>query len=297
MNRPVVMFVVGARPQLVKDAALTLTMRADPGRARFSRLLVNSGQHYDDMLSDVFFRELPMDRPDRELSVGSGAPDVQFGQILNRLTSTLEETGPEAVVVYGDTTTTLAASLAAAYRDVPVVHVEAGERAYQRTKSPEELNRILTDHAATLCLAVSERSRERLRGEGVSTHRIRVVGDLMYDLFRWAVGRVGPPPSDGAYDVATIHRAENTDDPGFLRELLGALDEGPRRVILPAHPRLRKALAQTGWQPDGALEIRDRVVQRRVPVAVHRTPPGRHAVDQLAAIGERQPHAGCAAHD
>ena len=263
MGGPPVVFVVGARPQFIKAAALGLYLGRHPDAARFTPVLVHSGQHYDAALSDVFFAELPVPAPDVELGVGEGPPAVQFGQILERLSTLLDDLAPAAVAVYGDTTTTLAAGLAAAYRDIPVVHIEAGERAYRRWRYPEETNRVLTDHLSALCLTATERAARYLADEGVAAERVRVVGDVMYDLFVWAEERLGsgrpaglPPGIDpAAYDVATVHRAENTDDGPALVALLAALDAGPRPVVLPAHPRLTKRCRALGWAPTGALHL------------------------------------------
>jgi UDP-N-acetylglucosamine 2-epimerase len=261
-------FVVGARPQFIKAAALGLHLTEHPETARFDPILVHSGQHYDHLLSDIFFRELPVPRPDYELDVGGAPPAVQFGQILERLTALLEQLTPAAVVVYGDTTTTLAGALAASYRDVPVVHVEAGERAYRRARYPEETNRVLTDHLATVCLTATERAVSYLEHEGISGQRVRFVGDVMYDLFLWARRQFGardtrwslPSGVDWSdFDLATIHRAENTDDDDVLVGLLEALDHGCRPVVLPAHPRLLARCRALGWSPSGTLHLTEPV--------------------------------------
>lgn len=262
MSGPPVLVVVGARPQFIKAAALWLHLADHPEAAAFTPLLVHSGQHYDELLSDVFFEELPLPAPAHELGVGEFPQTEQFAEILIRCSALLAEVDPAAVLVVGDTTTTLAAALAAGYADVPVVHLEAGERAYRRHRYPEETNRVLADHLAAMCLTATERATLVLRGEGMSPARVRFVGDVMLDLFLWGRSRALPlstvaPPGlrSGDFDLATLHRAENTDDDLTLVRLLGALDHAPRPVVLPAHPRLAKRCNALGWQASGSLQL------------------------------------------
>ncbi len=253
-------FVVGARPQFVKAAAVYRFLGEHPEAPGFNDALVHSGQHYDELVNDVFFRELPLPAPAAELGVGDVPLEQQFGRIVERITPVYRRIEPDAVVVFGDTTTTIGAALAAAYLDVPVVHVEAGERSYRRRRFPEELNRIVVDHASTLCLTATEGARDQLLTEGVSPARVRFVGDVMLDLFLWAWPRLAELAKsetrpDGPYDLATLHRAENTDDAARLRTIIAALDRGPRPVILPAHPRLATRLAAAGIEPQGAIRM------------------------------------------
>ncbi len=231
-----------------------------PEEPGFDGALVHSGQHYDELVNEVFFRELPLPSPAAELDVGNVPPEQQLGRILERITPVYRRIEPDAVVVFGDTTTTIGAALAAAYLDLPVVHVEAGERSYRRRRFPEELNRIVVDHASTLCLTATDAARDQLLAEGVSSPRVRFVGDVMLDLFLWAWPRLAQLPEsdtrpDGPYDLATLHRAENTDDAERLRTIIAALDRGPRPVVLPAHPRLANRLAAAGVEPQGAIRI------------------------------------------
>jgi len=231
--------------------------------APFEEILVHTGQHYDPMLSDVFFKELDMAPPHYHLGVGSHEPAVQAGIILERLDPIFDQERPDALLVYGDTTSTLAAALCATYRNVPVVHVEAGERAYRRTLVPEESNRVLTDHTAMLCLTATERARNYLLREGMSPARVRFVGDPMYDLFKWASTRhaaghtssAAMGLSKGEYHLATIHRVENTTDRKSTLSLLETLDASSKPVILPTHPRLRNALKRWNWTPQENLRL------------------------------------------
>ena len=230
----------------------------------WQEVLVHTGQHYDPMLSDVFFRELEMESPHYHLGVGSHGPAVQCGIILERLAPIMEQAQPDALLMYGDTTSTLAAALCAMYRDVPVIHVEAGERIYRRQMVPEESNRVLTDHAATLCLTATARARSYLLREGMSPERVAFVGDPMYDLFKWTEARrngsgenraAAMGLSQGGYHLATIHRAENTADREGTLSLLSTLDGASKPVILPVHPRLRNRLKTWGWAPQNNLRF------------------------------------------
>ena len=230
----------------------------------FQEMLVHTGQHYDPMLSDVFFRELEMESPNYHLGVGSHAAAVQSGIIMERLAPIIEQAQPGALLVYGDTTSTLAAALCAMYRDLPVVHVEAGERIYRRRRVPEESNRVLTDHAATLCLTATARARNYLVREGMNPERVTFVGDPMFDLFKWTAARrsgrcvnraAAIGLSNGDYHLATIHRAENTADREETLSLLSTLDGTSKPVILPVHPRLRNRLKTWGWAPQNNLRF------------------------------------------
>ena len=244
--------MIGNRPQFVKAAAVSRRLRevAD-------EVLVHTGQHYDDELSRVFFDELGIPRPEHRLELGGGSNTGQTTRMLAALEPLLEAEAPDAALVYGDTNSTLAGALAAAQAGVPVAHVEAGMRSYDRTMI-EELNRVLTDHAASLLLCSSEAPADALRGEGVQGE-IVVVGDVMVDVFELIAPRVRARTEvldalaldAGGYLLATAHRAGNVDDParlGRLVELLGAM---PETVVLPLHPRTRLRLEAAGLELDG----------------------------------------------
>jgi len=242
-----VLTVVGNRPQFVKAAAVS-----GPLRERHEELLVHTGQHYDDSLSEVFFSELGLARPDRELGIGGGSNTAQTARMLAALEPLVAQERPDAALVYGDTNSTLAGALAAAQAGVPVVHVEAGMRSFDRTM-PEELNRVLSDHLAELLLCASETAAANLRAESVAG-RIEVVGDVMVDVaLRWqpraradarALARYGLEP--GAYLLLTAHRAGNVDPPERLRALVELIAALPAPVLLPLHPRTRARLEQAG---------------------------------------------------
>jgi UDP-GlcNAc3NAcA epimerase len=242
-----ILTVVGNRPQFIKAAAVS-----GPLRAEHEEILVHTGQHYDDSLSAVFFAELGLSAPERQLDIGDGSNTSQTTRMLAALEPLLEECEPDAVLVYGDTNSTLAGALASAQRGVPVVHVEAGMRSFDRSM-PEELNRVLCDHMSALLLCASETAAENLRAE--SAHgRIEVVGDVMIDVaFKWqAAARAnsealaGFDIEPGDYLLVTAHRAGNVDDPGRLQAFVDVVASLPGRVIFPVHPRTRARLRETG---------------------------------------------------
>jgi UDP-N-acetylglucosamine 2-epimerase (non-hydrolysing) len=243
-----VLSVVGARPQFVKLAPVAAAMEA----AGQEHVIVHTGQHYDARMSDVFFADLSIPAPDVHLGVGSGSHGVQTGGMLSAMDAVLDEHRPDWVLVYGDTNSTIAGALSAVKMHLPVAHLEAGLRSFNR-RMPEEHNRVLTDHAADLCLAPTRLAMEHLANEGLAERSV-LVGDVMTDvclLVRDAVaGRPAPLPEgvDPASDyvVATIHRAENTDDPSRLGQVVGALAALPVPVVLTAHPRLVARCAEFG---------------------------------------------------
>ena len=221
-------------------------------RATADEVLVHTGQHYDDDLSRVFFDELGLPRPDHQLGVGGGTNTSQTARMLAALEPLLAAERPDALLIYGDTNSTLAGALAGAQAGVPVAHVEAGMRSYDRAM-PEELNRVLADHAAALLLCSSERAAETLRAERVAG-AVVVVGDVMVDVAHLlaprarsrteALAACGVQP--GSYVLATAHRAGNVDDPGRLARLVDLLLAVPGPVVLPLHPRTRARLEAAG---------------------------------------------------
>jgi UDP-GlcNAc3NAcA epimerase len=246
--------IIGNRPQFVKAAAVSRLLRR-----RHDELLVHTGQHYDDELSRIFFDELGVPAPDRELGAGSGSNTAQTARILTALEPVLGELQPELALVYGDTNSTLAGALAAAQAAVPVGHVEAGMRSFDRAM-PEELNRVLTDHASELLLCSTPTAVANLEREG-ARGRVELVGDVMADVslaFRDIAeerSRVleerGLDP--GAYLVVTAHRAGNVDDPVRLRALVDLLRALPEPVVLPLHPRTRARLEEARLSLDGVI--------------------------------------------
>lgn len=242
--------VVGARPQFIKAAAVGYAIQAanDAG-AGIHSMLVHTGQHYDAQMSRVFFEELGLQPPDHELHVGSGPHGAQTGRMLQAIESVLEEERPDVVLVYGDTNSTLAGALAAAKLHIPVAHVEAGLRSFNR-RMPEEVNRVLTDHIARWLFCPTGTAVANLKKEGIE-QGVENVGDVMYELVV-RFGANGELPAGWQeldiepkrFVLATIHRAENTDDETRLRGILEALSDiaVDVPVMLPLHPRTQKLL-------------------------------------------------------
>jgi UDP-GlcNAc3NAcA epimerase len=247
MNSARICTIVGNRPQFVKAAAVSRLLRE-----RHEEVLVHTGQHYDDELSRVFFDELGIPAPDRELGAGSGTNTEQTARILTALEPVLYEIQPALALVYGDTNSTLAGALAAAQAGIPVGHVEAGMRSFDRSM-PEELNRVLTDHASDLLLCSTQTAMDNLEREGVQGEA-HLVGDVMADVslaFREIaaqrsaiVAELGLEP--GGYLAVTAHRAGNVDDPERLELLVGLLEALPAPVVFPVHPRTRARLEAAG---------------------------------------------------
>jgi UDP-N-acetylglucosamine 2-epimerase (non-hydrolysing) len=235
-----VLSIVGARPQFVKLAPVADAFAP----TQHQHVIVHTGQHYDVAMSSVFFADLKIPDPDVHLGVGSGSHGTQTGAMLSALDGVLDEHRPDWVLVFGDTNSTIAGALAAVKMHLPIAHVEAGLRSFNR-RMPEEHNRVLTDHAADLLLAPTQVAMGHLAREGLAERSV-LVGDVMTDVcFRVRDAVVSQPvslpeafPADDSYLVSTIHRAENTDDPQRLRAIVDSLAGLPLPVLLLAHPRL-----------------------------------------------------------
>jgi len=255
--------IIGARPQFIKAATVSRAIQSMPS---IEEVLVHTGQHYDENMSDVFFDELEIPKPAYDLGIGSGSHGAQTGKMLEAIERVLLDEKPNWVLVYGDTNSTLAGAVAAVKLHIPVAHVEAGLRSFNRAM-PEEINRILTDHAANLLFAPTETAVNHLHHEGIDGQRIHRVGDVMYDAALF-YGIKADQMSDilsrlelvsKRYMLATVHRAENTDDPKRLRAIMAGLsaaatDEYP--VVLPLHPRTRATLERKGTLTEAAKQIR-----------------------------------------
>lgn len=245
MSRPCVLSVVGNRPQFVKAAPLSRALRA-----HCDEVLVHSGQHYDPALADLIIDELGVPSPDHALEIGPGSPSAQLSRMIARLEPIVAEVRPDLVLVYGDTTTTLAAALTAAKTGVDLGHVEAGLRSFRRSM-PEEQNRVVTDHLSSLLFCPTDAAHDNLAAEGI-TAGVHRVGDVMFDahlLFADAA-RARPGPAawglDGDYLLVTIHRAAATDTPEALTAVVEILEALGRPAIFPVHPRTRAKLAEAG---------------------------------------------------
>jgi len=247
--------VVGARPQFVKAAAVS---RELANRKDIHETVIHTGQHYDYEMSEIFFRELNLRVPDYELGIGGGTQGEQTGRMTEAVERVLLGQAFDLVLVYGDTNSTLAGALAAAKLHIPVAHVEAGLRSFNR-KMPEEINRVVTDHLSSLLFAPTTTAVDNLKREGIEGVSVKLVGDVMYDVAL----RVGDQSERAAsivkrldiqsdFVLATIHRAENTDTHSRLRTIIVALEQiaGELPVVFPMHPRTTAAVAAAGIDLD-----------------------------------------------
>ncbi|WP_342744561.1 non-hydrolyzing UDP-N-acetylglucosamine 2-epimerase [Deinococcus hopiensis] len=246
--------MVGARPQFIKASALSSALGAVPG---IQEVLVHTGQHYDANMSDVFFEELGIPAPAYHLGIGSATHGVQTGEMLGAIEKVIQEERPDWLLVYGDTNSTVAGALAASKLHVPVAHVEAGLRSFNK-KMPEEINRILTDHVSDALFVPTSSAAEHLRREGIFGPQVHLVGDVMYDVALNMAERArerSPVLGDlglteGGYILSTVHRAENTDQPERLRAIIEGLRAVTRQtpVVLPLHPRTKRIALEMGLE-------------------------------------------------
>ena len=246
--------LVGNRPQFVKAAPLCIALRAQG-----EEILVHSGQHYDPELADLFFDELGIPSPDHALDVGPGTPVHQIAIMMERFEHVVRDEKPDAVLVYGDTTTTLAGALVAAKCGIPLAHVEAGLRSFDKTM-PEEQNRVVTDHLSDVLLCPTRQAVDNLAAEGI-THGVHLVGDVMFDagrMFAPLAEHRGAPAAHGlepgGYLLVTIHRAAATDTPEALDAMVQVLSSLGRPAIFPVHPRTRAKL-QAGGRWDALQDV------------------------------------------
>jgi UDP-GlcNAc3NAcA epimerase len=251
--------VVGARPQFVKAAAVSRAF----AEAGIKEALIHTGQHYDANMSDIFFEELEIPAPKLHLGIGGGGHGAMTGAMLAKLEEAFITEKPAAVLVYGDTNSTIAGALAASKLHIPVIHSEAGLRSFNR-RMPEEINRVVTDHLSTLLLCPTQTAIANLQTEGI-TKGVHHVGDVMFDATQFAIERSRKTSAilktlgleDQRFAVCTLHRAENTDDPKRLAALLAFLEKHAdgRTIVFPVHPRTRKVLAASGLATRGLMII------------------------------------------
>jgi UDP-GlcNAc3NAcA epimerase len=245
-----VLTIIGARPEIIQTAPVSAALR----QHGIQEILVHTGQHYDFNMSDVFFADLNVPTPDYNLGVGSGSHGEQTGQILARVEAVMRDEQPDWVVVFGDTNSTVAGALSAAKLHIPLAHIEAGLRSYDR-RMPEEVNRVITDHISNVLFAPTQTAVDNLKREGI-TEGVYHIGDVRVDLLHGLVERtrarrdeilseIGLSASD-AFAVATIHRPANTDNPAKLSAIVNSFNALPLQVVLPIHPRLSKMIKENG---------------------------------------------------
>lgn len=252
--------VVGARPQFVKAAVVSRALRAREGRC--TEWIIHTGQHFDPAMSKVFFDEMEIPAPDDSLGIGGGTHGQNTGRMLERIEAVLIDQRPDVVLVYGDTDSTLAGALAAAKLHIPVAHVEAGLRSFNRAM-PEELNRVLTDHISSILFTPTAAAVANLHNEGIPSDRVAEVGDVMLDAVRYYAGLAGTRSQilshlgleTGQYLLATVHRAENVDDAASIARILSGLAASTMPVILPLHPRTRKRISEFGLTVPNAVRV------------------------------------------
>ncbi|MBL8022437.1 MAG: UDP-N-acetylglucosamine 2-epimerase (non-hydrolyzing) [Leptospirales bacterium] len=261
--------IVGARPQFVKAAVISRVIR-EPFRDRVSEFLIHTGQHYDENMSDVFFRDMEIPQPDLNLQIGSGSHGETTGKMLIGIEAALLANRPDLLLVYGDTNSTLAGALAASKLHIPVAHVEAGLRSFNR-QMPEEQNRIVTDHLSRVLLCPTSAAVKNLAREGVvegeNGYRVFRTGDVMLDaslFYRERVanrsgGIVSTLGLSGDFFLLTMHRAENTDDPRRLRAIWEGVSSSEIPGVFPVHPRTRKVIEQIGLRPAKNITLIDPV--------------------------------------
>lgn len=243
--------VVGARPQFIKASAFS---RVCAQNSKLEEVIIHTGQHYDLDMSEIFFSELEIKKPQINLSVGSKSHGIQTGEILTGIERNLIEINPDLVLTYGDTNSTLAAALAAVKMHIPIAHIEAGLRSFNR-KMPEEINRILTDHISSLLFAPTAAAVINLEREGIFGDKVMLCGDIMFDVSLFFAQKAKEKSrilkqlalKEGQYILATIHREENTEDLTRLRNIFSAFQIFSSKslpIVLPLHPRTRAILSK-----------------------------------------------------
>lgn len=267
MNK--IVTVVGARPQFVKAAVLSRLIRSDKWNNKFTEVIVHTGQHYDHGMSEVFFEEMQIPKPNYNLSIGSGSHGKMTGEMLIKIEEVLLDEKPDFVLVYGDTNSTLAAALAASKLHIKLVHIEAGLRSFWKAM-PEEQNRICTDHLSDFLFCPTKTSVFNLKKEGL-TDNVYNVGDIMFDAFKYYDEKINSNKAsilknifskndiymneESKFYLLTVHRAENTDDIDSLSNIVDALNSFDFPAIFPAHPRTKKQLKEFGLKLSPHIKV------------------------------------------
>lgn len=242
--------IVGARPQFIKAAVFSRLVRHSITQVK--ELIIHTGQHYDQNMSDIFFKDLAIPEPTYNLGVGGGTHGQNTGRMLEGLERLMITERPDWVLVYGDTDSTLAGALAASKLHIPIAHIEAGLRSFNR-RMPEEINRVLTDHVSEKLFAPTETAERNLLNEGIERSRIEIVGDVMHDAALFYEKQARRPEffdelklAPNEFVLCTIHRAENTDNPNRMKAILEGLASSSLPVVLPLHPRTKTRLLANG---------------------------------------------------
>lgn len=254
MKKIKILTVVGARPQFVKAAALSRAIgkfNSENNSVKIDELIIHTGQHYDDNMSRIFFDQLKIPHPEINLEVGSGLHGRQTGLMLEKLEEVAIDKNPDWMLIYGDTNSTLAGAIVAAKLHIPVAHVEAGLRSFNR-RMPEEVNRVVADHLSKLLFCPTDTAVNNLSNEGI-TDGVHQIGDVMYDsvLFNFKLASSSSNIIEKLrlesrqYYLATIHRAENTDDPQRLQNIINAFSQIDSTIVLPLHPRTKNTLGDS----------------------------------------------------
>lgn len=244
------MTIIGARPQFIKAAVVSRAFKEY--REDVQEIIVHTGQHYDSNMSEIFFEELNIPKPNYNLGIGGGSHGQNTGRMLEKIECLMMKEKPDWVLVYGDTDSTLAGTLAASKLKISVAHVEAGLRSFNRLM-PEEINRVLTDHVADILFVPTTTALENLHNEGIDPKIISVVGDVMLDASMYYKGKAKKPTlpeeldmDDEGFVLCTIHRAENTEAPQRLKDIFQGLGDSGKKIVLPLHPRTRGRIAALG---------------------------------------------------
>ena len=256
--------VIGARPQFIKAAVVSREIAAR--KNEISEIIIHTGQHFDTNMSDIFFTELDIPKPYYHLGVGGGTHGENTGRMLERIEQVLIKENPSLVLVYGDTDSTLAATIASVKLHIPVAHVEAGLRSFNR-KMPEEINRVLTDHASEILFAPTDIAVKNLEKEGIANEKIKKVGDVMYDAALYYGAKVNNAEEvlsnlniiSKKYILLTLHRAENVDNKDRLCAILEGLIHYPYNIIWPLHPRTKKMIESFGISIPAQIKVIDPV--------------------------------------